>query len=517
MGALPAPGSPELAPRKPANEEFFATDHIKRDLERRTVRGGAVTVVYQVVKQVISIVATAILARLILPEHSGLINMVVIVTGFISLFNDLGLSAATIQRNQLEQQQVSTLFWINIAMGMSLALVAAALAPAVAWFYNEPRLLPVMAVIAAGFFFGGLTVQHRALMKRQMRFSALVGIDITMTLIGTVVAITAAVLLPEPLRYWALVFELVAQWPIEIVGLWLLCGWRPNRPALAKGVRSMLVFGGNLTGYRLVNYFARNMDNLLIGKFFGAAALGLYAKAYGLLLLPMRRVNEPFSAVALPALSRLTDDPERYRRTYSRMVSGLCLLTMPLVAFMIGAADWIVITVLSERWAAASTLFALLGISGLVEPFSNTTGWLFTSQGRTDEQLRWGLIGTGLTVGAIVAGLPWGPVGVATSYGVSGLLIRTPLLFWFAGRRGLVRTADLYRALIPFACASITILLALLAFRLWGATGSALLNAALAAAITGVVGLATLGALPSGRVALRDARQLPAMLKAKRK
>jgi PST family polysaccharide transporter len=180
---------------------------------------------------------------------------------------------------------------------------------------------------------------------------------------------------------------------------------------------------------------------------------------------------------------------------------------------MIGAADWIIGVVLAPEWAGVSTLFALLGISGLIEPFSTTTGWLFVSQGRTREQFYWGFANAGLTVGAILLGLPWGPVGVAAAYGVTGLLIRTPLLFWVVGRRGHVGVADLYRSTAPFAAVAGTILLALGAFRIWGAGPSNLLNVVAAAAITGAVGLATLGLLPAGRATLASVSDLLALIR----
>jgi len=511
MESVPAPTTKELG-AKGTPESHFRTDHIKADIGQRTVRGGALTIGYQVGKQLLSVTETAILSRLILPADSGLINMVVIVTGFISLFNDLGLSAATIQREQLEQRQVSTLFWINLGMGALLGLITAALAPVLAWFYGEPRLLGVTAAIAVGFVFGGLTVQHRALLKRQMRFDALVKIDLAATIIGTIVTLGAAAALPPDQRYWALVAGLLVQGPVEIVGLWLLCRWRPNLPAWDSGVLPMLAFGGNLTGYRTINYFARNLDNLLIGKFYGPASLGLYAKAYGLLLLPLRRVSDPFTAVAMPALSRLNADPPRYREFYLRLTGIICLLTVPLLAFMIGAADWIIGVVLAPEWAGVSLLFALLAISGLVEPVSTTTGWLFVSQGRTDEQFRWGFINTALMASAIVFGLFWGPVGVALAYGITGLTIRTPLLFWFVGRRGHVSAKDLYRCMAPFIMVAIVILLALGTFRLWGATPNNLLNVVIAAAIAGLVGLGALLLLPDGRSVLRNVREIPALM-----
>jgi O-antigen/teichoic acid export membrane protein len=510
MEPVSVAGTPAAIP-KSASERYLEAD--AADIERRTARGGAFTVIYQVGKQAVGVAETAILSRLITPADSGLINMVVIVAGFITLFNDLGLSAATIQRQRLTQPQVSTLFWINVAMGAMLGLVMAALAPVLAWFYNDPRLIWLTATIALGFVFGGVTVQHRALLKRRMRFDTLLWIDTATTIVGTVVTIGLAAMLPPDLRYWALAIGMLVQGPVEIVGLWISCAWRPSRPAWAEDLRPMLAYGGNLTGYRIFNYFARNTDNLLIGRFFGAAALGLYAKAYGLLLLPLRRISQPFSTVALPALSRLNDDPARYRTFYLQMSAIICLLTMPLIAFMIGSADWIIGIVLAPEWAGVATLFALLGISGLIEPFSTTTGWLFMSQGRTREQLYWGFANSALMVGAIVAGMPWGPVGVATAYGVTGLLIRTPLLFWVVGRQGHVGVADLYRGTAPFALTAGTILLALGAYRLWGAVDSHLVNLVAATLIAGVVGLATLAALPDGRAALLMVRNLPALLR----
>lgn len=509
--------TPSPATAESIKNQVFSTDSIKADLGRKTVRGGAVTVMYQVLKQTLGIAETIVMSRLLLPEQSGLINMVIIVTGFIGLFNDLGLSSATIQREDIDHDKVNTLFWINVAMGMLLALITAGLAPVIAWFYDEPRLLPITLVIALGFFFGGLTVQHRALLKRQLRISALVKIDLVATIIGIATGITSALLLPPEQRHWAIVASFLVQMPIEITGLWLMCRWRPSRPAIAKGIRSMVMFGGNLTGFQLINYLARNVDNLLIGKFFGPESVGLYNKAYALLLLPLRRVNTPLSAVAVPALSRLVNEPARYRHAYQRIASTACVVTMPLVAFMMMTSDWLIPFVLGRQWSEASTMFTLLGISGMVEPFTYTSGWLFVTQGRGREQLRWGLISTVLTITGIVAGLSWGPVGVAAGYGIAGL-IRTPLLFWYVGRNSIVTTRDLYRGIAPFAYTSAAILLALGALQqvLPPASQSSnmqlFINLVIATLLAGVVALVTLGVQPAGRAALRELKTIPQML-----
>jgi O-antigen/teichoic acid export membrane protein len=490
-------------------ERFFQTDHIKADIKVRTARGGAIIAATQIIKQVLSIGSAIILARLLGPEQMGLIAMVTVLTGFIESFNDLGLSAATVQRAEITQHQVSTLFWINVALSALLAVITAVLAPVNAWFYAEPRLTLVTLVLASDFIFTGLTVQHRALLRRQMMFSALALIDIFSTIVSIAVGVAAAL---SGFGYWSLVLMKLGGIPVEIIGAWSLCRWRPGPPVRNSGVRSMIAFGGNLTGFRLVTYVARNLDNVLIGRFFGAAQLGLYTRAYGLLLLPLRRINEPFAGVAWPALSRLTDAPDRYRQAYIRMVTSLCMLSIPLVAWMMSAADWFILVLLGPEWIAASQIFVWLGVSGLIEPFSSTTSWLFVSQGRTREQFRWSIISTGITVTSILAGLPWGPVGVATAYGLVGLLIRTPLLFWLVGRSGPVATKDLYRDVAPFAVISIAILLSLHGFRVFLASADPLINLLLSVGIAGVVTLLVLLALPRGREALQQVLTLPSLI-----
>lgn len=514
----PSVAEPEASTAKASTDDMFGTDHIKQDIGRRTVRGGAVTVVYQILKQSLALGETIVMSRLLLPEQSGLVNMVIIFTDFIVLFSDLGLSSATVQRETIDHDKVNTLFWINVGLGVLLSVITAAMAPVIAAFYSEPRLLAITLAMAAGFFFGGLTVQHRALLKRQLRITPLVIVDLVATIVGIATAIITALLLPSDQRYWAILAGILAQLPVEIAGLWMVCRWRPTRPAVAKDVRSMIAFGGNLTGYQVINYFARNIDNLLIGKFFGPAAVGLYNKAYALLLLPLRRVHLPISQVAEPALSRLVSEPERYRYAYRRIASMACLITMPLIAFMMMSSEWLIPFVLGRQWSEASLMFTLLGISGIVEPFVFTTSWLFVTQGRGQEQLRWGFISTTITILAILAGMPWGPVGVAAAYGLSGLL-RTPLLFWYIGRNGIVRTRDLYRYIAPFLVTAGSILLALGTLRLFLSPASQstdyqlFMNLVIATVLAGVVTLVTLFIQPAGRAAIKDVRAIPALLR----
>jgi PST family polysaccharide transporter len=262
-------------------EQHFCTEHLQADLKGRSIRGGAVTLTGQGCRFALQTGSIVILARLLTPGDFGLIAMVTAITGFIASFKDAGLSMATVQREKIDHAQVSTLFWINVVLSTAMMLLIAVLAPAIAWLYGEPRLVWLTLGLAGSFIFAGLAVQHQALLRRQLRFRALVAI----------------------------------------------------LPRRGCGVRSMLAFGGNLTVSHVVNNGARNLDNVLIGSVWGASLLGAYSKAYQLLLLPFQQFASPVTAVALPVLSRLQGDPQRFRRYFRGGIMLLTALGMPLVAF----------------------------------------------------------------------------------------------------------------------------------------------------------------------------------------
>jgi len=275
----------------------------------------------------------------------------------------------------------------------------------------------------------------------------------------------------------------------------------------------MLCHGGSLTGFNLMTFFARNLDNALIGRVWGPYQLGLYSKAYQMLLMPMQQINAPFAAVAVPALSRLADSPERYRRAYLRILEKIAMITMPGVVLMIATSDWLVLFLLGPQWRGSSLIFMLLGIAAVIQPVTRTCWWLFSTQGRTDDLFRWGLMGGAIAILSIIIGLPWGPVGVAASYAISDLCISSPLLFWYVGRRGPIRAGDFYRTIAPSACAATLSFVVLLICRQWLEIFQHLMTrltiaSLIAAAITFIV----LGALPAGRRSLQNFKEMILLL-----
>ncbi|HUQ31818.1 MAG TPA: lipopolysaccharide biosynthesis protein [Pyrinomonadaceae bacterium] len=497
----------ELVPK--GTDKFFRTDHLKADLAGRTARSGVVMIAAQGSKFVITMISAVVLARLLTPQDYGLIAMVAVFTNFTYLFRNLGLSAATMQRAEINHEQISTLFWVNVALSLVTMLVTAACAPLIAAFYHEPRLTWVTLGIVVGFIFGGLTVQHEALLKRQMRFAAIGTIDVVSMLVGLLVSVTLAW---YGAGYWALVGGQLAIGASYAAGVWIVCDWRPSLPSKNSGVRSMLAFGSNLTGYNFLNYFSRNTDNLLIGRLWGSQQLGLYSRAYQLLLLPLDQVCSPLDGVAVTALSKLTDTPERYSRAYLRILEKLAMVTMPGVALMVATSDWLVHVMLGPKWVETGRIFAVLGVVGMLEPISLSIGWLLISQGRTRRILQWGIIDSALSLLSIGAGLPWGAFGVAVSYSLAGFFLRKPLLFWFACRTGPVRVSDFYRAILPSLCAAICVLAAVFGFRWWASGTKPLAGLLISLAVGACAAFLVFFILPSGRRALKDVKSIIALL-----
>lgn len=488
----------------------FRTDHLNDDLGGRSTRGGAVTLGTQGVKFITGMVATVILARLLTPQDYGLIGMVAIIINFVSMFQYMGLSTATIQWPKLSHQQVSTLFWINMGLSIAIMLVMAALSPAVAWFYQEPRLVWITIGYSLCTLFTGLAIQHEALLNRQMRFGVLAVIDITSLLIGLVVALVAGW---YGAGYWALVLNQLTTTLARAVGAWSACTWRPGRPARGAGVHAMVSYGANFTGTNLMIYFTRNLDNALIGKFWGAQQLGLYAKAYQILLLPIEQIAGPVAYVAMPALSRLAGSPERYRKAYLNIIEKMAMISMPGVVFMIVTSDWLVVFLLGPQWIGTGRIFMLLGIAAVIQPVTRTCWWVFATQGRARDMFHWSLIGGTIAIMSIIAGLPWGAVGVAASYAVTDVCLYTPLLFWFVGRKGAIRSTDFYRTLAPSVCASLSALVALLLSRQWLATiHPVILRLSIACALTAFVSLMVFAVLPAGRRAILNFKEIFVLL-----
>jgi O-antigen/teichoic acid export membrane protein len=408
---------------------------------------------------------------------------------------------ATVQRREINHEQVSLLFWINTLWGCALAVATAATARLFAGLYGEPRLTAIIVALSTGFIFFGVGSQHRALLKRQMRFTAIAVTELIALVPGVLIALVLAWL---GFRYWALVYMRLATGLFTTLGVLLACGWRPGRPRWSAQVRPLLTFGSHLTGLSVLAYLTRYADNLLIGWFGGARALGLYYKAYQMLLVPSQQFGTPLSGVVIPTLSRLQLDPQRFVAYYRRSILLSAAVGMPPIAFLFISAGWVVPLLLGDQWAECVPLFRALALAAFVSPLDFGAAWVVVPLGRPDRQFKWTLFSTLFTLAGFFVGIRWGAFGVALSFSLCRAVLLVPkLMYTCAGSP--VSWAEGFRTASHPAVASLAAAAGL--FALTGQPPSAARGVTGLAASGFSFGLMYIGVwllLPGGRRALRS-------------
>ncbi len=409
----------------PALKAHFNTEHLTGALGARAVRGGAATFVSQGFRLVLQITGTVVLARLLAPEDYGLFAIVLAVVSFLTLFKEAGFASATVQSAEVDHRQASALFWIGLAVTIGLAVLTAASAPLVAWVYGEPRLVWMMCTLACGFIFAGLGIQHRALLRRQMRFGALAIIDAASFAAATLVAIACALL---GARYWSLIL-LHLVWSIgAALGAWIACDWRPGFMLRVRGVGKLLSFGGHLTGLEVVTHLSRNIDSLLLGWWWGARALGFYDKASQLSILPTLHLSAPVGSVAFPVLSRLHEDARRFRSYFEKCLLLTLAFSMPFVVLLFVTSERIIPFVFGAQWAASAEIFRAFAPAAFIGPIYSSVVWAMSGMGRTRRNFEWNLLTSAAMVFGFFCGVRWGAVGVAAAFSVSRTALLVPTL-----------------------------------------------------------------------------------------
>ncbi|RVC60488.1 lipopolysaccharide biosynthesis protein, partial [Mesorhizobium sp. M4B.F.Ca.ET.088.02.2.1] len=405
---------------------------------RVALRGGLVTAGSQGFKMVIQFISVIILARLLVPEDFGLVASVGPIVAFVGLLQNLGLQQALVQRKDISDRQLNQVFWVSALVGLGSSVVVAALAPAIAAFYGDQRMLGITLASALPLLLGSIAAVPLALMNRHLQFGQLALNDVVTAAAGLLAAAIAAW---AGMGYWSLVLGPAVAAVVALAAAWLVVRWTPSRPDL-KVDGDILSFGANLTGFNLVNFFSRNLDNILIGKYSGAIELGYYDRAYKLLLFPLQNITQPLTRVMVPLLSRIHEDKARFRDLYVRTNWMLAAVTMPGIAALTLTSDQVVALLFGPRWTAVAPIFAWLGIASLTQSVSSTTGWIFICQGKTKTMFHWGIYSSLTTVASFIVGLHWGAVGVAAAYAISGYVLRVPVLAVLVHRVGPVTASD---------------------------------------------------------------------------
>ena len=405
------------------------------------------SVAVQVAKALLLLGSQVVLARLMGPADFGVVAMCAPVFGLCCLFNDLGLSQAVIQRPSLSVQDSNNIFWINLALGCIVALLLLLLAPAAASFYSEPRVAAVLAALSAVIIVNSLSFQQVALMHRRMQPVPILLIDIVPVVANVGTSISTALL---NWGYWSIVIGQMAHALAAGLLAWTLSPFRPARPHALTKALPLVRFGAHLTGLSIASFAATSLSPLVIGRMFGAWEVGLFDRGYKLVSMSFIQFLTPLSRIAETSLARLYSDRGQYHQAYLQFSEALILFLTPGLVCLVFMSNDAVKVLYGKEWIAVSAIVSWFAVASLLAPAGAAASWLFVSQGRTDQMLRYGLVGQVLSVLSLVLGLPWGLVGVAVSAAIFSVPIQG-ITVWGATREGPVSLAHFLKMLLPIA------------------------------------------------------------------
>jgi PST family polysaccharide transporter len=420
-------------------------------LRRLAVRGAGMTVFSGGVGVTIQVVAAVVLGRLLTPRDFGLVTMVTTFSLLLLNATANGFTDAVVQRKEINHRLASNLFWISLVIGVVLAAGFIAAGPLIARFFGEAPIARIAAGISISVFLTNASVLHLALLKRAMRFSTVAANDIVARAVGVLVSIIFGFL---GWGYWALVIGTCSLALSTTVGAWILCRWIPGRPRRISGTGSMLLFAGHISGRFSVNYFARNSDNLLVGWRFGAHALGYYKKAYDLFALSASQLVSATSTVAVSALSRVRDNREQYLRYLLGAIGIMAFLGMGLAGDLTLVGRDLIRILLGPGWEPAGRIFTYFAPGIGIMMVYGTHGWIHVSIGRADRWFAWGIIECSLTFLLFLAGLPWGPQGIAVAWCASFWILAAPAL-WYAGKPIHLAMSQVFNVVWQYVAASL--------------------------------------------------------------
>ena len=410
-------------------------------LARSAARGSVITMTGQVVRLALQFASIAVLARLLTSVDYGYFAMVLAIIGVAELLRDFGLSSAAVQARELDHGQQSNLFWLNSLTGLGASVAVLAAAPLVALLYDEPELRTITMVLAPVFLLNGMATQFRAGINRQLRFVALSVTDVVPHVVAFAVAVVLAF---RWHNYWALVAQ---QLVVAVVGLGLsvaLARWWPSRPRRGVTLRSQIRFGLDLFVTNLLSYGVSNSQVLMMGLAWGAVVVGYFSRAYQLMVLPLTQLVNPLTKVALPVLSRVSDDPPRYAKIVGRAQLLGLYGTAPIFLLCCGLSAPLLHVALGPRWTASIPIFAVFALGAAFRSMSQLAFWLFLSSGSTAAQRRLNAVAYPAMVVLMAAGLPWQGIGVAAGHTI-GYALYWPLSLWVACRASGVAFAPLAR------------------------------------------------------------------------
>lgn len=337
----------------------------------------------QFIKILCQIISLVLLARLIPPNEYGLMAMAGVVVALGFLFRDMGTSAALIQKKEITENLKNAVFWLNVITGFLLCFAIALFSPIASEYFKQAELIPVLLLLSFTFPITSLASSHLALMERQSQFKKIAFIESSSSLAATIFAILAAY---NHYGVYSLVIQSLANALISSVLIWNASRWIPsaNGYKYLKDIRDIFGFSGNLVAFNFINYFSRNADRYIIGRFMTSAVLGAYDLAYKIMLFPLQTLTFVVSRAMLPILSGFQDEKKNFNSTYVQSLTWITVISFPLMAGMAALREPFVNLVFGPKWGLVAHILLWLAPTGMLQSMNSTTGAVLTAKGKTN-------------------------------------------------------------------------------------------------------------------------------------
>lgn len=425
--------------------EYFAENKAYEGLGRASLHSGMIFIAARGANVFVQLASTILLARILSPHDFGLVAMVLALVGFAPMLIDFGTSEASTQKTHITQTEISSLFWLNVAISLGLTVLLIGSSGLIARLFGEPSLTSIALALSITFVLTAMTTQHSALMRRAMQFRRLAMIDISANLVGSAVSVALAL---SGWGYWSLVAKPIVTGAWTAVAVWMSCGWVPGRPRISSDARELVGFGVGVTGFTMTDYLVKSADRLAIGYFQGAGPLGYFQNAFTIYSNVVAILTEAPHNIAASSLSKLRSDVEGLKRAWSTALSTLSFFSVPAFAILAVIGQDFVVLLLGQKWAPAGPLLCIFAIRGIAYSVERTMGWLHVAAGRADRWMRWGVYSAFVQLMALAVGLPFGVTGIAVAYAVAAFGLCVPALV-YSGEPVGIRSSDVLKAVGP--------------------------------------------------------------------
>ena len=389
-------------------------DNNKNSLKQQAVSGAKWIGTANIITTVLLFARLTVLGRILDPADFGLMSMIMVVINFAFVFSDIGISKAIIQRQNISGEQLSSLYWVNIFIGIAIMLIVAATAPLVAAFYHEERLASLIIVSSITFPITAVGQQFQVLLEKEMKFDKLASADILSSLIGTVITIICAI------QGYGVISLVIGQITISAIKMLytLAAGLKLHKPRLffnIGNVKEFISFGLFQMGERCVDYLSGNVSSILIGRFLGPEILGMYYFAYQIVLMPITKINPILTRVAFPVFSKKQSDNQALNKGYIELNKLIAYIVIPLLTGLAVTAPVAIPLIFGNKWTGSIILIQIMALPGIFIALGNPIGTIQLAKGRADIGFYWNLLAFIMSMAVMLLVIRNGVIALAYS------------------------------------------------------------------------------------------------------